>query len=472
MAARNEIQSKLLMPASEDREKIKGDPLAARTGNFFKNIPAYFVPKICGGNPEAVRKARLIINFGFLGAVFGFSYAGFYLVIGHMVGAAIIIVCSVSVALVPVALRITGQLRTAGNFYAFILTMGFLSLSLTEGGANGHAVAWLVSVPLCALLLADRASALVWCAVCVAGTAYFCALEFRGIELEPCYPPQLHAVITTVGFIGLLLFMFILGNIFEIGRKNAFQKLQNTLAELSQANDQLRLLHQEKNEYLGIAAHDLKNQLQVAVGFAEIITLSRQPVPEKVKEDAGQILKMSEKMYELISNLLKIQSLEEGKFQLVPQMFDIAESARDTVAAFQPAAAHKNITISFAAPARPLPVFADPKAARQVMENILSNAVKYSPQGKRIFASIAEKDGRCIFSVKDEGPGLSAEDMKRLFGKFARLSAIPTGGESSTGLGLSIVKKIVEAMDGTVRCESVPGSGATFIVTLPSGGRA
>jgi hypothetical protein len=114
------------MAGSEDREKKKADPLIARIVNFFKNIPSYFVPKICGGNPDAVRKAKLIINFGFLGAVFGFSYAGFYLVIGHFVGAAIIIVCSVSVALVPVALRVTGQLRTAGNFYAFILTMGFL----------------------------------------------------------------------------------------------------------------------------------------------------------------------------------------------------------------------------------------------------------------------------------------------------------------------------------------------------------
>jgi len=93
--------------------------------------------------------------------------------------------------------------------------------------------------------------------------------------------------------------------------------------------------------------------------------------------------------------------------------------------------------------------------------------VKYSPTGTNVFVSITQDMGIVRISVRDEGPGLSDDDKTKLFGKFARLSAQPTGGEHSSGLGLSIVKKMVEAMRGRVWCESVFGEGATFVVELP-----
>ena len=97
----------------------------------------------------------------------------------------------------------------------------------------------------------------------------------------------------------------------------------------------------------------------------------------------------------------------------------------------------------------------------------MSNAVKYSPPGKNIHVRLKKLPEVIRCEVQDEGPGLSAEDQKKLFGKFARLSAKPTGGEHATGLGLSIVKKLVEAMNGQVWCESEPGEGAKFVVQLP-----
>jgi len=112
----------------------------------------------------------------------------------------------------------------------------------------------------------------------------------------------------------------------------------------------------------------------------------------------------------------------------------------------------------------------DPNVMVQVMENLLSNAVKYSPPGKNIRVRLRKLPDTVRFEVQDEGPGLSAEDQKQLFGKFARLSAKPTGGESATGLGLSIVKRMVEAMSGRVWCESEPGKGAMFVVELPVAG--
>jgi signal transduction histidine kinase len=118
-------------------------------------------------------------------------------------------------------------------------------------------------------------------------------------------------------------------------------------------------------------------------------------------------------------------------------------------------------------------VLADKQAFWQVLDNFISNAVKYSPRGKNVWVrtlSRRDESGNLVgrLEVQDEGPGISESDMKKLFGKFARLSARPTGGEHSTGLGLSIVKKMVEAMNGKVWCESELGKGATFIVELPS----
>jgi signal transduction histidine kinase len=104
----------------------------------------------------------------------------------------------------------------------------------------------------------------------------------------------------------------------------------------------------------------------------------------------------------------------------------------------------------------------------QVIDNIISNAVKYSPQEKNITIRLQSRAGVVRVEVQDEGEGISPEDMQKLFGKFVRLSARPTGGEHSTGLGLSIVKKMVEAMSGRVWCESEVGKGATFIVELPT----
>jgi signal transduction histidine kinase len=113
------------------------------------------------------------------------------------------------------------------------------------------------------------------------------------------------------------------------------------------------------------------------------------------------------------------------------------------------------------------PVVVDPTVTTQVFENLISNAIKYSPPGKTITVRLTEEASGVRFEVRDEGPGLSVEDHRKLFGKFARLSAKPTGGEHATGLGLSIVKRMVEAMNGKVWCESELGKGASFMVELP-----
>ena len=252
-----------------------------------------------------------------------------------------------------------------------------------------------------------------------------------------------------------------------------------THLELKQARERLREMNEEKNEFMGIAAHDLRNPLGAITGYAEIIleeAASLQPSPaeqfdrarKEMTECASRINATSRRMAEMVQNLLDANRIERGEMQLNLAPTDLGPALNSVVETQRPHATAKQQTIHLEVPATPAMALVDPGVTVQVLENLVSNAVKYSPPGKNIHVRLKQSPESVRCEVQDEGPGLSAEDQKKLFGKFARLSAKPTGGEHSTGLGLSIVKKMVEAMNGKVWCESEPGKGATFIVELPA----
>ena len=252
-----------------------------------------------------------------------------------------------------------------------------------------------------------------------------------------------------------------------------------THLELKHARERLREMNEEKNEFMGIAAHDLRNPLGAITGYAEILIEemeSLQPsVPEpgaravrEAGECAGRIRETSRRMAEMVQNLLDANRIERGEMQLNLAPLDLSQTVAAVLETQRPRAVAKQQTLHWQNEAGAVSVLADATVLMQVIENLVSNAVKYSPTGKNIFVRLRRLQEGTLCEVQDEGPGLSAEDQKKLFGKFARLSAKPTGGENSTGLGLSIVKKMVEAMNGRVWCESELGRGATFIVEFPT----
>jgi signal transduction histidine kinase len=147
---------------------------------------------------------------------------------------------------------------------------------------------------------------------------------------------------------------------------------------------------------------------------------------------------------------------------------DIAALVAEVVEANQPLATNKQQTIAVTAPPH-LMTMCDIDRIREAIDNLVSNAIKYSPIGGQISVLVTHDDASTIIRVTDQGAGLLPEDIGRLFGRFQRLSAKPTGGESSTGLGLSIVKRIIEMHGGEVTAESEgPGKGSTFTIILPA----
>lgn len=423
-----------------------------------------FVPASCKDDPERGRRARLICRFGHLGAIFGSVYALFYLLIGHIPGALVVLACSAMFEFSPWLLKRTGSLNLAGNLLSLILVLGFSALCCVEGGLQGHAIAWLASVPLCALLLLGRRGAGHWMIASFGACAAIVALNLTGFAMTPTYDPKWEMLVSAAGYLGFILFMFTLGVIFETGRKRAFGKMQEALAKLEVSNAQLVRLNQEKNEFLGIAAHDLKNPLAVVIGTAEILRMCRDT--SKADRLAGNIISAGTRMLHLVKNLLDANAIEEGRFTSNLEKCDLHLLVRECIENNNTTASRKEIRLALETDA-PCWVLADRNATQQILDNLLSNAVKYSPQKTTVHICAAINGNTGFVSVRDEGPGIGGEDLKKMFGKFTRLTARPTGGESSNGLGLSIVKRLAEAMHGTVRCESKLGEGATFLLHLP-----
>lgn len=257
-------------------------------------------------------------------------------------------------------------------------------------------------------------------------------------------------------------------------------------SQLNENNLKLQNLNHEKNEFLGIAAHDLKNPLTAMQMTASLVLKYQDKMSrEDLRERLESVIISTTRMSEIITNLLDINAIESGKMNLHPIDFDIVPLVRQTVLDYSDRATAKDITLLYENTPASLHVYADASASLQILDNLISNAVKYSPQGKNVFvrirhssdenqrhrsdqvANLLMTNGYVRVEIQDEGPGLSEEDKTKLFGKFARLSARPTAGEHSTGLGLSIVKRLAEAMNGNIHCESTVGEGATFILVLP-----
>jgi signal transduction histidine kinase len=245
-------------------------------------------------------------------------------------------------------------------------------------------------------------------------------------------------------------------------------ELQEKNEELVKLNQNLTDLNQEKNEFLGIVAHDLKNPLSSIQSLANLIRTSADEFPkEKISEFAQMIEASSQKMFNLIKNLLDVNAIESGKINFSLILVDIRFFIQSLVKNYVQTAKNKNIQLHYACPDEKFLILADQMAILQVLDNLISNAIKYTLQGKNVYIRLQKDNSHVRCEIQDEGPGLSEKDLSKLFGKFARLTPRPTANEHSTGLCLFIVKKLVSAMNGSVRCESELGKGSTFIVEFP-----
>jgi signal transduction histidine kinase len=248
------------------------------------------------------------------------------------------------------------------------------------------------------------------------------------------------------------------------------RELQQANIRLSAQGMRLQRVNAFKSDVLGTVAHDLKNPLGVILGRAEMLSEmvdDGASSADSIKVQIAHIRTAAQRVREFIESLIADAMADALDITIRPEPMDLVALLRDLVEANQPLATRKRQTIALAAPPA-IELTCDSDRIREAIDNVLSNAIKYSPIGGLISVSAERSDLCAVIRITDQGPGLSAEDVARLFGRFQRLSAKPTGGESSTGLGLSIVKRIVDLHGGTVAAETTGPSGTTFKIVIPS----
>jgi len=214
-------------------------------------------------------------------------------------------------------------------------------------------------------------------------------------------------------------------------------------------------LDDQKNKLLGMAAHDLRNPISSIMGFSKLL-LSGNLEATSQKEFLTIINQVSQEMLLLLNDLLDISVIESGKFDLRLQKADLVELIKYRLRLLSNNAEQKDMQIHTKLPDSALLTF-DKERLGQVVDNMVSNAIKYAPPKTEIWIELEMSEKDVTFFVTDQGPGIPPEQKDRLFGTFAKLGVKPTGGEKSTGLGLAIVKKIIESHGGHVGVNSQPG---------------
>lgn len=244
--------------------------------------------------------------------------------------------------------------------------------------------------------------------------------------------------------------------------------LINLQRELTKKNMELGRLNEMKNRFLGMAAHDLRNPLGVIQTYAMFIEEEAANVlTNRQREFLGIISQTSSFMLHLVEDLLDYSKIEAGEINLNQSYFSISASMARWVEMQNTLSKRKDISITLKAPKKEYFVTADENKIEQVFVNLISNAVKFTHPQNTIEVMLCLKKGMVVVTVKDNGIGISKENIEKLFKPFQKIAYEGTMGEKGTGLGLSIVKRIIEGHKGTIAVKSELGKGSAFSFSIP-----
>jgi hypothetical protein len=254
--------------------------------------------------------------------------------------------------------------------------------------------------------------------------------------------------------------------------QEANQQLLQMQQELKQKNLQMEKLNAQKDYFLGMAAHDLRNPLGYIITVSDLLDGDLAEVMNaEQRELLGLIHSSSQFMLQMVTELLDIAKIESGKLDLQLQPVNLTTLIERNLTVNRKAAEKKQIALKFERDFSPPELMLDPNKIGQVLDNLVGNAVKFSYPETTITIKLSQNSGRVIIAVQDQGQGIPAEELPLLFEPFKKLSVQGTAGEKSTGLGLAIVRKIILGHGGDIKVKSEVGRGTIFYVILPMAGQ-
>jgi len=263
--------------------------------------------------------------------------------------------------------------------------------------------------------------------------------------------------------LGIIVLLVAIGFIIK---RNAHNRLQATNDLIVQQNEKLSELNYEKNSLISIVSHDLNTPFATIQIWGQVLENERDKLSDEQKKAINRIVQAGEYGERLIRRILDVEKADIGNHKMQLENFDLKIFTEEVIDNFKPIASRKGVRLHAEFTGRQLYILSDRHLVNRICENLLSNAIKFTPNGKNVWISVSDEQDAISIKVRDEGVGIDKEELPYLFSKYSKISSRPTDGESSNGLGLSIVKRIVEEINGKITCVSEPGKGSLFTVIL------
>jgi signal transduction histidine kinase len=251
-----------------------------------------------------------------------------------------------------------------------------------------------------------------------------------------------------------------------IQKRRANERLRQQNDLINRQNEKLAELNYEKNSLISIVSHDLSTPFAAIKMWSQLLQADDKNLTEEQQNAIERIHQSTNKGELLIRSILDVEKAETNRHKVQLENFDLKVFVETIVNDFRPVASGKNIDFHFETEDKHVYLVSDKQLVSRICENLFSNAIKYSPSGRNVWISLSAANDAVSIKVKDEGVGIEKDELPNLFSRYSKISSEPTNGESSTGLGLSIVKRIVQELNGKVFCESEPGKGSLFTVVL------
>jgi signal transduction histidine kinase len=437
----------------------------SRLVDFFIH-PDYF------SKPDQLRRARLFVRGCLLTSFFSSSYVWLSVLFEYEKGVYFMIANVVGFLVLPLLSKTRMHISLLGNLYVVLGSMAVIVLTYYSGGIWSAIYPWIVSIPLLALLIVDKWSGAAWGIIALGFMLYFGILDHSGIVLPVEYNVKMKTWWFTSILTGLLLIILFVGFVFEFVQTRALRELESKNAKLEEQkttiasqSEALEKLIEEKDYIIRILAHDLRNPLYNIDGLAEMLESKRYVGQED--EFLGMVKRTANSALHLIDRVLAMDKADQRDLSVELSPVDVAAVLEDLVDSIEETAKRKDIAIKLANTAPLTLVQGERVYVLQIFENLLSNALKFSESGTEVKVVLENEDASLVVKIADEGPGILPGEEDKLFKKFSKLSSRPTAHESSSGLGLSLVKRYVELLGGRIWHESGITPGATFAVELP-----
>lgn len=422
-------------------------------------------------DPSLLRKSRLLIRGSFLTSLFSTNYIVMSLLFEYDKGVYLMAFNVLGFLVLPFFVKRKISIEVLGNVYVFVGGFAVVFLTYFSGGLWSAIYPWIISIPILALLIVNRKSAIFWGSLSLGFMLWFGYLAIQGVEL----PIEYNLAYKTEWFVavlpGLLLITVFIAFVFESIQRSALEKLEEKNETLNQQKDtigrqaeKLQKLIEDKDYIIRVLAHDLKNPL---TNIQAMVTLMNMEKEEDLKvEYTDRIKQSAENAQNLLQRVLEIDVTSQDGVSVNLEELKIHALCDDVVNSMWKIAKNKFIALEFKGD-ESVKVFTDKTYCTLIIENFLSNAIKFSEPNTTVRIKMEEGHDFVTIRVIDQGPGIAEDEKGELFKKFSKLSARPTAGESSSGLGLSLVKKYAELIHAEVWYEKGEVQGSVFLLKVP-----